>query len=1322
MCLVYMCSSLAASRPVPAELFTTIRTEGGLLPPDLLRRIVAGDRELPGLEPAAYHLSGETLHEAINRAWNRLTGAWTVFVETRGKLLADDPGTSITRERWLLVLFQELGYGRLTLTRPVELLGRTYAVSHLWADTPIHLIGCGVDLDRRTPGVAGAARSSPHSVVQELLNRSEAHRWGFLSNGLLLRILRDNVSLTRQAYVEFDLEAMFDGEVYSDFVLLWLLCQQSRVEAIEGGSSQHDSWLERWMTFAAAQGARVLDGLRDGVKEAIEVLGNGFLAHPSNGALRDALRAGALGSSEYYRQLLRLVYRLIFLFVAEDRQLLLDPGAQVAARERYASFYSTARLRRQAERSRGGQHADIYRSLVLVMRGLGGVEGIPGLGLPALGSFLWSDAAIGALATSDIANRALLGAVRALALTVDGARRRQVDYKNLGTEELGSVYESLLEFHPRLNADAGLFTLEIAPGHERKTTGSYYTPTSLIDLLLDSALEPVIADRIGRLRGDDAERALLSVKVVDPAAGSGHFLVAAAHRMAKHLAAIRTGDEEPAPAQMRRAVRDVIAHCIYAVDVNEMAVELCKISLWLESIEPGRPLSFLDLRIRCGNSLVGATPRLLEGGIPDDAFVALTGDDASIARDLKKRNRQEGSGQLLLGEPLGQADWADLVLRTQELGLLAEETIAQVADKEHRFHELTGSRQYRRTLGLADAWCAVFFQPKRTGVPAITQGAFRAMSARAAGATAQREASAEISQELGFFHWHLEFPEVFTPTVDESSHSAGGWIGGFDVVLGNPPWDQIQLDPQEWFASRDPAIANAPHMSARDKAIKALEVDDPRLFGEYQAAVRRNEAVQHFVHNSGRYPLTSSGRLNSAPLFAETMRLVLSSTGRAGFLAPTGLATDSFTQRFFADLVESNQLVSLYDFENRLGLFPGVHRMFRFALLTLSGEARPSSASQFVFFAHAVGDVADPNRRFELDASDFSLVNPNTKTCPLFRSRRDADLTRSIYRRHHILLRKNPRNPGDDPWGFRGLLMFMMNTASHLFRTLPQLDADGYSRGGNVFRKGHKTMLPLYEGKMVYQFNHRYSDYRDINAASESTQLPPTTPERLADPMDLPVSRYWIDLVEVDKRIPPEWNYQWLIGFRDITNATNERTVISAIIPRTGVGNKLPLALVVASAIEAACLVANLNALVFDYVTRQKLSGTNLNFFILEQLPVLPPTRYAAPAWETGGDIGRWIAARVLELTYSSHDLDAFARDLDYDGAPFPWDVERRRWLRGELDAAFFHLYGLTRAETEFVLDTFPVLRRNEERTLGAYVTRELVLDAFDRLAAVAVS
>jgi hypothetical protein len=353
---------------------TSVHVAGGLLPTDVLSAVLAGS--LDGLKPGDYHLGGENPREASARVWTHLLGVYRRFRDDLGRLPDGDPAVGVTRERWLTVLLNDLGYGRVPATGPggITVEDRQYPVSHLWGATPIHLLGWGVPLDKRSPGVSGAAHRAPHAMVQELLNRSDNHLWALVSNGRALRLLRDSTSLTGQAYVEFDLEAMFDGELFAEFAMLFLLTHQSRVEVPADGQPS-DCWLEQWRTTAVSQGVRALNLLRDGVQQALETLGTGFLQHPSNSRLRDDLDTGAIRVEDLHASLLRTVYRLLFWSVAEDRDALHDPAATAGMRERYRDHFSSTRLRRLALRRQGSAHHDLWDAVSLVMTALGRADG-----------------------------------------------------------------------------------------------------------------------------------------------------------------------------------------------------------------------------------------------------------------------------------------------------------------------------------------------------------------------------------------------------------------------------------------------------------------------------------------------------------------------------------------------------------------------------------------------------------------------------------------------------------------------------------------------------------------------------------------------------------------------------------------------------------------------------------------------------------------------------------------------------------------------------------------------------------------------------------
>jgi hypothetical protein len=1300
-----------------------VQVVGGLLPAGMLQRIVDGDPDLPASDPVSYGLqSGESVRRYANRAFAYLKEEWREFA----KLRARDGGSAslrVTRDRWLMVLLRELGYEQPDPTPSGITVDDTpFLVGHVWQKTvPLHLLRWGTDLDRRTPGMPGAAGSAPHSLVQRLLNRSDRHLWAVLSNGQKLRLLRDSASLVGSSYVEFDLEAIFEGDLFPDFVVLYRVAHASRLHSADADAGPASCVLEQWRAYGAKQGERALEQLRDGVEVALEMLGTGFLDHPDNAELRAAIEQ-TLSLEDYQRSLLRLVYRLLFWFVAEDREVLLDPEASPDAVRRYDTYFSARRLRELALRRRHSGHGDLWEAVRLVFRLLGEEAGHPGLALPGIGGLYEPGPLDAPLAKARLTNTALLRAVEALAILPQrkGAGRQRVDFRHLGAEELGSVYESLLELHPRWDPAARHFHAERLGGSERKTTGSYYTPSSLAECLLDSALDPLLDEATALPTREERITALLDLTVCDPACGSGHFLIAAARRIAKRLAAEETDELEPTPDAVRSALHRVVGRCIYGVDINEMAAELAKVSLWLEAMEPGRPLGFLDANIRVGNSLLGVTPKLLKDGIPDAAYVALTGDEKKTATALKKQNAQERAGQGdLFGSAGVQVGNASLAAEAKDIVYAEPRSLADVHVQAKRAQVLERDRQHARLV--ADAWCATFVQPKTeaTRSTAITQAVLERLdksesTLEMAGVEATVE---ELARQYRFFHWHIEFPHLFrVPDYGPADH-ATGWQGGFSCVLGNPPWERVKLQEQEFFASRNEPIAKAANAAARKKAIAALATsDEPRhqaLYAEWLTALHEADGISHLLRASGRYPLTGKGDINTYSVFAETARVVLHPQGQVGMILPTGIATDATTQDFFKDLVVRKSLVSLYDFENEDKVFPNVHHSFRFSLLAVSGPARPVGRVSLVFRVRQPDQI--PARAYTLTPEEINLLNPNTGTCPVFLSRRDAEITLGIYRRVPVLCREG--DPDGNPWGLSFMAMFHMANDSGLFRTADQLEADGWALEGNHYVRGEERMLPLYVAKMTHHFDHRLGTFEGVTQAQLNVgTLPRFADADHADPSRMPLPQYWVPQPAVDERLGGRWKRGWFLGWRDIARSTDERTLISAVIPRAAVGDKFLLVLV---GQRPSCVQANFGAFVLDYTTRQKFAGTSLKYYVVKQLPVLPSSSYGALApWDqAGGSVGEWITARVLELSYTAYDLQSYARDLGDDGLPFRWDPARRALMRAELDSAYFHLYGVDRDDVNYIMDTFKVVRERDEKIHGEYRTKRLILECYDSMA-----
>lgn len=1336
--------------------FQTIRSEGGLLPSELLRRVLDPKGQLGGTRPEDYGLpQGERLNEVITQSWNRLRKHWAEFHAARAILPEGEPGTGVTNDKWSLPLLRELGFGLLPTSTGPAISGRTYAISRSFGPVPVHLVGCGLSLDRRAAGVRGAAAVNPHGLVQDFLNRSPGHLWGVVSNGLRLRVLRDNQALSRQSFLEFDLEAIFDGEVYSDFVLLWLMAHATRFAPREGERAD-TCWLEQWTKEVQEQGTRALGDLRSGVEKALQTLGEGFTSHPKNTALRDALRSGQVTPTDLHGQLLRVVYRLIFLFVAEDRTLdgqpLLHPrddsdDARIA-RERFADHYGTVRLRDIAGKIKGSRHGDLWRQFQLLVGALSGDVAFAAvrhnLALPALGSFLWAPTSTAALNDAELTNYDFLEALRHLAFTRQGRVLRPVDYRNLGAEELGGVYESLLALTPQVSADGARFTFDEFAGNERKTSGSYYTPDSLVQCLLDSALDPVVEEAIKGKAGRDAEEAILSLNVCDPAVGSGHFLVGAAHRLARHLARVRAvaaGESEPSPLLYQHALRDVIGHCLYGVDVNPMAAELCRVSLWLEALEPGKPLSFLDHHIRVGNSLFGATPELIAAGLPDEAFTPIEGDEKKICAALRKQNKQEREGQrdmlhAMVAEPAAEYD--SFAARTRGIDEAPDDTVDEIKRKAEQYQRLVVSPEYRHAQKIADAWCAAFVWPKRTDAPAhpLTTDTLRRLEADAGSLTTnQLKETERLSAQYQFFHWHLAFPEVFEK-------------GGFDCVLANPPWERVKLQEKEWFAERRPEIANAPNAAGRKRMIEALTIDAPELYQQFHYDVRRSEGESQLMRNSGRYPLCGRGDINLYAVFAEGMRSLLNDAGRVGCVLPTGIATDDTTKHFFQDVVKKKSLVTLFDFENKGIFFPGVHNSYKFCLFTAGRGLRPTAeTAEFVFFAHAVGDLHDPERRFTLSAEDIALLNPNTCTCPIFRSRRDAELARYIRNKTPVWKLVN----GDQevsPWDIAIRRVIDINLQADLLHEDTEL-ANGLTKDalGDFVGPGRRY-LRLYEGKMIHIFHHRFADAYTVAVGQRSGRATEIEAQELLDPSRIATCRYWVPEVNVAAPLA-KWCRRWLFAYMDVCSVTNERTVIGTVIPWSAPTFSLRIVSESsASAQEIAGLCANFGTFCFDYYVRQFVGGLHLSDYIMYQMPVLPPETYGRPyPWFSAANqrpLQFWLLPRVLELTYTAWDLEPFAKDCGWSGPPFRWDEERRFMLRCELDAAFFQLYlpaemngdwrpaegetaeDLARLKASFptprdavayIMDTFPIVKRKDEEKWGDYRTKRVILEIYDALA-----
>ena len=1207
----------------------------------------------------------------------------------------------------------------------------------------------GLSLDARETDGGNQSRT-PHRQILGYLTTAEIEsdgriRWGILTNGGVWR-LYDHLARPRESgYFEVDLGAALEPENEDMLRAFYLLFRRESFIPQDGAVT---TFLESALAEGKRYEAQVAQDLSSVVFERVFPSLVKALADKSGEELPEVRQAALI-----------FLYRLLFVLYAEDRGLL--PVNDT----RYDDYGMRKRVRddvadRMADRDTFSKFAsNHYDHLMTLCRLID--KGDPSIGLPPYNGGLFASEAAPMLERVRLSDKNIAPIVYDLSHTEAKGERRFVNYRDMSVQQLGSIYERLLEQEP-VRDDGGEIVVRPNP-YARKDSGSFFTPQELVDLIVDRTLKPLVEERESAFKKRAAElgsdsrprpermaelvkldpaAAALDLKILDPAMGSGHFLVTAVDVLSDWIAdrAEKVADlpewldgeyVSPLVGRVEAIRRDIIRRaresewaldesqlsdqtiirrmvlkrCIYGVDKNPLTVELAKVSLWLHSFTVGAPLSFLDHHLRCGDSLVGlrvtdATGELNRlGGL--FASSAIAGAEAAT------------SGMQRI-EEMSDADVSE-VRESAELFREVEET---TADLRGLLDFLCGLGWL--TAGMKKRAQRDFEAPLVDFLEQNSQKAYELL-ARGPGAVAgvnpgNLEGSESdfgelwgdarsIAEREGFLHWEVAFPGVWRGWQDARPD------GGFDAVIGNPPWDRIKLQEVEWLATRDSILALAPTAATRRSGIRRLREQGDPLADDFDAAKERADSLGQLVRRSGHYPLLGGGDINLYSLFVERAMGLVRPDGFVGLLTPSGIYADKTAARFFKSVSANGRVACLFDFENRKIFFKDVHASFKFCVMVLGGEERQFDRTECAFFLHDTETVNDPACYFPLAPDDFARVNPNTGTAPVFRSRRDAEVTQRIYERHPVLV---DRSGGAERRALtvRYNRMFDMTNDSHLFRTGAQLDAEGfYPVEGNRWKRGKDQYVPLYEGKMVQAFDHRAASVvvnpENLNRQAQGLE---TTSEEHSDPDWLPAPQFWINEIHVKWKWPDD--PYWVIGFKDATAPTNSRTMIAAIVPHSGVGNTLPVLPGRNGAApyrhDALLLVACLNSLPLDFVARQKVQGQHLSLYIVEQLPVIAPSDYDRRFGDmTARDL---VRDHVLRLTYTAHDMEPFARDLGYEGPPFVWNEEDRRHLRARLDALYFHLYGLSREDAGYVLDTFPIVRREDEKKFGRYRTKEMVL------------
>ena len=1204
-------------------------------------------------------------------------------------------------------------------------------------------------------------------------------RWGFLTNGSIWRLYYQGARSVSEQFFQIDLASVL--RVRGDLI---------DTDESEETTAERDHWL-RVFALMFRQSSFVpsptdtrtfhIKALEDGkfYEERVAKNLSDVVFQTVFPLLAKAIAEGEPEADlgEVRHAALILLYRLLFLLYAEDRNLL------PVRDSRYDDYSLREKVRGDVQRRK--DQNDIFSSTQSrywsIVQDLSRAidKGDTSIGLPPYNGGLFNAEATQLLAGVRIADDRMADVIDLLSYEHRDGQRRYINYRDLSVQQLGSIYERLLEFEIKRDTEEGLI---VRPNlFARKSSGSYYTPDELVGLILRETLEPLITDkltaftskaeelatstmdeddRIAILRKLDPAEALLTLRIVDPAMGSGHFLVNLVDFMADkvietlaEVTSVVDWAEEPYTSPLADRIADirstiktnadennwtvdieqlddrhiirrmVLKRCVYGVDKNEMAVELAKVALWLHTFTVGAPLSFLDHHLRCGDSLFGETVGRVLTRLEKGGHAAFIGDEIQKAvGSASAMHTIEGLTDAEIAEAHRSADMFNGILKmTDPLNtflqtLHAIDWLGLKKEKRER-----GSAADETDLGAVSAWLDGTY-----GDPVAIATGKAKLPKKATRFAVILDAARTLIAEENFMNWEVAFPGAWRDWD-------GDRTGGFDAVIGNPPWDRVKLQDKEWFGLHRPSIAAAPKAADRKKLINQLEVDGDPLFDDYTKAKNRAETASKMARSGGRFPLLSGGDTNLNSLFVEQAKKLIKPKGMVGLLIPSGISTEKNAQEFFGGLVEGSNASCCFDFFNkRLSgdlFFEDVYYRFKFAAFAFGGPGRTFAACRFATFIRDVDELDQEGRVFEMGLDHFEHVNPNSRTAPVYRAIRDREIVTEIYSEHAVLKRHGPAGDNTN-LPVRYVRMFDMANDSKQFRTVKELETKegAWREQSNTWNSPDGRWVPLFEGKMVQAFDHRASGISVVEKNAYRTgQAADTTQDQYRDPDFSPGSRYYVS---------DDSDFSWEVAIKDVTSTTNARSLIACVIPPVGAGHTLPVLKIEETepkrrAEIGCCLLGALNSIPLDFIARTKILSNHASWYILEQLPMIEESAFATHRF--GGTSAIDVISRsVLELTYTAHDMAPFARDMGYvdDNGdvlpPFAWDEERRLRLRAKLDAVFFHLYGIfdagnreqSRDDVSYIYSTFPIVEKQEMKAHGRYLSRDLALAYCNTLAA----
>lgn len=1270
--------------------FIGIRTSGNLISSEKIEQI--SDWRLDRTVSQSYsYQDGRNIRDQIAVSYRIGQELWNTYASI------DSANFTQSRDFVSTILQKMLDYDEVNVpTVPKAIESHTYNIALELNNGCIPVVVAPTSTDKNKDSFDVAyrefgdtngrrAKRRPDTVLQEYLNANDDTLWGIAFAGECFRLMRDNASFTRPTFIEFNLKVIFENSAFSDFSTMWLMLHSSRFNKTT--DSKDTCWLEKWRLEGIRAGTVIRERLRGNFERALLAFGNGFLH--SNPTIVEKLDRDDLSLDDYLEQLIRLVYRLIFIVVTEERGFIHPPSTKTSIRQLYKNNYGFSQLRDRALKgSMRNDNLDIWEGVRILLFALD--NGEERLGIPPLGG-LFDQELTPVLNTATISNKHFLEGIYYLSYVEDRDTRNRINWRDMATEELGSVYEGLLDLAPlRLNSGR-TFAFENSKkkyGSKRRSAGAYYTPDVLVQALLDSSLDPVLdsAENKGGLKE------LLKLNIIDPACGSGHFLLGAARRIADRVTKLRDAET----LNYQRALRDVIRNCIYGVDKDRLTVELAKAALWIEAIEPGRPLGYLDANIKCGDSTIGIRKlETLLTGIPDDAYASDKKQNAQLLSQFRHKNKSERVGQGVLDLDRGD-NWVprppNIASKLSTIRNLPEDTKGDTTRKGNAYRNFKNDSETRRWKNASNLYLSPFFLSIESSIsgPIPTTGdVWRTLNEDLINNKMICVANAS-GEKLNAFHWFLEFPDIFSQ-------------GGFDAVIGNPPWEKLTILEREFFHLY-PEIAEEANAQNRKTEIKNLLADDPIVETKWTQETIKFKGTRNFIRNSNQFPLTAIGELNLYSLFTELSLSIAKPNSWVGLILKSTIFTGSTFSRLTKFVVSNGLLRSVYDFKNEQ-FFKDVSQAERFSLATFG----PSDVKTRLIVGVGLNQANNLSRSNQVTSIDRTfpiIANPQTGTLPQCETFDDLQSLIRVTNSYPTL--------DESDWKIRYTSGLHMTGQARELCKQETLEAQGYKLTSNHYHQDGRTYIPLYEGKNIHQYDHRFGTFDKVPEERrykiKASPRNPDISEKQRRNFEI-IPRYWVseDFYILDnqkRKIGSEWNF----AFRDVVNvSTNFRTAVGCIVGKVSCNCRAPnIVIDGGNAKGTALFLSMFNSVPYDYLLRQKYYGSRFSKSILIQSFVVDRS-FLEP-------YKKEILMRVSRLSGTSESIDSFVDQLNV-GIHGQFCLETRLHDKAWLDALYFHLYKFRLHEIDYVFGTFPIWQNKSISQWGKFyeldLTKEYYKSAF---------